>query len=416
MPFRKNPSYAMISFDADCNERRDDPDGLMSDQLEALAASDEITNIFLFSHGWNGDVEEAFDQYDRWVSALEAHTADRARAEQIFPGFKPLYIGIHWPSLAFGNESLGGGTSFAAAGGAAPEALVESYVQQFGDTPAIRAAIGVLVEDARTNADADEMSAQAVAAVHSLAGELGLTDLDMDFEVSQESSFGGGLDMLLGPLRMLSYWTMKQRARNIGETAGHYFLKRLQRATAAKSKPIHLMGHSFGCVVMSSILGGPDAQGQLERPVDSVALVQGAVSLWSYAEKIPVGEGTGYFHCVAADAKVRGPLITTQSKHDRAVNAPYVAASLGGRQISFAPAKFPIFGAIGRYGLRGIPTVDLPMKPASEPYPFERGHIYNLESTAYIKQIQGFATGAHSDIDGPEVAHAIWEAAFASAR
>lgn len=416
MPFRQTPPYAMISFDADGNERRDDPDGLMSDRLEALAASEDVSNIFLFAHGWNGGVPEAFDQFDRWIGALESHTADRGRAAEIFPGFKPLYIGIHWPSLAFGNESLGGGESFAAAGGQSPEALAEAYIQQFGDTPAIRAAVGTLVEDARTNADADEMSPEAVAAIHSLAGELGLSSLDMDFEVNQEASFGVGLDVILGPLRMLSYWTMKKRARAIGETAGHEFLKRLQRATAEKRKPIHLMGHSFGCVVMSSILGGPNAAGPLERPVDSVALVQGAVSLWSYAEKLPTGQGTGYFHRIAVDRKISGPLITTQSRHDRAVNAPYVAASVSSGAVAFAVQKYPTFGAIGRFGLRGLPANDLAMKEKNEPYRFEPGQIYNVESSAYIKQIQGFATGAHSDIDGPEVAHAIWEAAFASAR
>ena len=42
-----------------------------------------------------------------------------------------------------------------------------------------------------------------------------------------------------------------------------------------------------------------------------------------------------------------------------------------------------------------------------------KGKVYNLESSQYIRHGDG-ASGAHSDITGPEVAHAIWEAAFAS--
>ena len=55
------------------------------------------------------------------------------------------------------------------------------------------------------------------------------------------------------------------------------------------------------------------------------------------------------------------------------------------------------------------------MLPADGPYVFEPRKVYNLESSKYICQ-GGGASGAHSDIAGPEVAHVIWEAAFASAR
>ena len=47
------------------------------------------------------------------------------------------------------------------------------------------------------------------------------------------------------------------------------------RASAAQNNPnlrIHLMGHSFGTIVVSSMIGGPNAVGPLPRPVDSVAL------------------------------------------------------------------------------------------------------------------------------------------------
>jgi hypothetical protein len=76
-------------------------------------------------------------------------------------------------------------------------------------------------------------------------------------------------------------------ADRIGEGGMHGFLKDLQKATAETGVRIHLMGHSFGTIVVSGMLGGPNGQGVLPRPVKSVALVQGAVSQWCYAPKIP---------------------------------------------------------------------------------------------------------------------------------
>ena len=45
------------------------------------------------------------------------------------------------------------------------------------------------------------------------------------------------------------------------------------------------MGHSFGCIVASATVAGPAAQRVLPRPVDSLFLVQGALSLWAYCQR-----------------------------------------------------------------------------------------------------------------------------------
>jgi len=41
--------------------------------------------------------------------------------------------------------------------------------------------------------------------------------------------------------------------------------------------------------------------------------------------------------------------------------------------------------------------------------------VYNIESSEFIAKMER-ASGAHSDIDGPEVAHALWQAALLSAK
>src|SRR4029077_21071046 len=114
-------------------------------------------------------------------------------------------------------------------------------------------------------------------------------------------------------LRALTFWKMKDRAKAIGESAGYQLLKKIQQTTSNDVR-IHLMGHSFGCIVVSATLAGPRGTGQLVRPVQSLALVQGALSLWSYCSDIPFASGReGFFRSILSDRKVRGPVITTVS-------------------------------------------------------------------------------------------------------
>src|SRR5204863_6883569 len=75
-------------------------------------------------------------------------------------------------------------------------------------------------------------------------------------------SFGAGrlaLGPVVGILRNLSFFKMKDRARTIGETSLHTLLADLQRVASETGRDVrfHLMGHSFGCVVVSATLAGP---------------------------------------------------------------------------------------------------------------------------------------------------------------
>ncbi|MEO8449261.1 MAG: hypothetical protein ABI647_05690 [Gemmatimonadota bacterium] len=426
--------YGLIAFDADGQERPT-PSGLMSQTLIDKAASEPITNVFFFCHGWKGDLPAAKDQYGRWMKALVT-SSDMDRAAQVFPGFNPLFIGLHWPSLPWGDEELRGGGAFAAGGGIGPEALLGAYLERLGDRPAIRAPLEIILNEARRNAAPDTLPPHVRQAYLDLNSALGLgsegvaaapdadregfdPDDSYDAGNEEETDFGGGLDLggILGPLRQLSYWTMKKRARTVGEGGMHTFLKSLQQATASKGTRIHLMGHSFGTIVISGMLGGPNATGTLPRPVDSTVLVQGAVSLWSYADAIPFGSaGRGYFNRLLGDGKVAGPLVITQSRWDSAVGVLYPLASRIKGSADFG-AGLPEYGAIGAYGIQGLSggvATDSKMLPASGVYNFQKRKVYNLDGSQFIAKKEG-ASGAHSDIAGPEVAHVIWEAAFASA-
>lgn len=423
--------YGLISFGAEGRERFDDPAGRMSQVLMDRVKQDRITNVFFFCHGWKGDVTAAREQYNSWIKAF-ATSADIQKAPEVFGEFRPLYIGLHWPSLPWGDEELAGGGDFGAVAAVAPDTLLNRYLARLGNQLEIRAPLEIILDEARRNIAPEQLPPHVRQAYLDLNQALGLSsgdlgappdadreafDPDESFEAANEesASFGGGLNLggLLGPLRQLSYWTMKKRARTIGEGGLHEFLGELQTATSLDTR-IHLMGHSFGTIVVSAMLGGPSAAGELPRPVDSVVLVQGAVSLWSYAASIPFpGAGRGYFNPIVAARKVRGPIVTTRSKWDKAVGVCYPLASRMKGSVEFA-AGLPKYGGIGAFGIQGLPDntrSEKPMAAATVAYDFEDGKVYNLDASKYICQGKG-ASGAHSDIAGAEVAHAIWAAAF----
>jgi len=208
---------------------------------------------------------------------------------------------------------------------------------------------------------------------------------------------------ILSGLRQVSFWLMKHRARTVGEQGMHTFVNDLQRACDAN---IHLMGHSFGCIVVSSILGGPGGNGVLTRPVNSAVLVQGAMSLWSYAEDIPESDKPGYFRQILAKRTVSGPILTTQSVNDKAIGIAFPAAVGLIGEVDFA-AKLPKFGGIGAWGIQGTPNVEpKDMLDERGEYHFEPGRIYNLNGSRFIAD--------HSAIDGPQVAHMLWQAVGAA--
>lgn len=433
MPKRDLPtvqaSYYLLSVDEDAREVPDPqvPGGKTSDSvIEAVKAS-VTTDVFIWSHGWKGDLPGAYEQYDKWVGAFWSLPADREAMCKARPDFKDLHVGFHWPSLAWGDEKLVSGDSFAA-GGAGVQAILAQYAEALGDRPAVRAALTQLFDELRVNAAAFALTPKMREAYMALNEALALgTDgvpgtgasdrepFDPDKAVQEAPdvvSFGsGGLGILLSPLRQLTFWSMKKRAKQVGENYLHGFVSRLM--TECPGVRVHLMGHSFGCIVMSSALGGPGAAAQLPRPASSCVLVQGAMSLWAYAPSIPFKDKmAGYFAKVLADGKVSGPIAATVSMHDYAVGKLYPwAAGIAG-QVAFDEKNLPQFGAIGTFGIRGTAAVKAPMRAGDESYGFKAGHIYNIEGSEYIAKIDG-ASGAHSDIAGPEVAHLIWQAALA---
>lgn len=433
--------YYLVNYDENGKERFGGEAGVSSSVLLDELKNGNYTDVIVMSHGWMGDVPAAINQYDRWMPNLFAVPADIEAMKKKRPGFKPLLVGLHWPSLPWGDEDDDGSFGFDPSSEAVKivAAAVDDYAKRLGDTPEIRkqletiltAALGEhdsLPEDVRqaylalgnslgfvsgseqTTLDADGMNTNPDQIFNEAAAQ---EQLDLETGSFSKMSFFG---KLLSPLRTFSFWQMKSRARTFGESGACDLLKAMQKITAAAGGKVdfHLMGHSFGCIVVTAMAAGKPNDPPPQTRISSITLAQGALSIWAYSPSVQHDGGKpGYFNPLLKKGCVKGVIVTTQSEHDRAVGTFYkIGAGVAG-QVSFG-SELPKIGALGAFGIQGMGEVaeGLLMKGVNEAYGFKPGKVYNLESSQIIKNGGGF-TGAHSDIVHPEVAHALWQAALA---
>ncbi len=435
-------SYHLVAYGKDGQERPED-DGLYSRVLLGAAAAAQPSDVFLFSHGWNGDVPAARLQYGNWLATMADCAQDRAEADAMPGGFRPLLVGLHWPSKAWGDEELGA-ASFTAgvevqvpgdqAGGDEDDIglLVDRFASRLTDSDRTRQALRTIIESALDDPAPMTLPAEVRQAYLTIDDEAGMgaegvgggpgDDRDgFDAEVTYQAclqedmaAFGApSLGGVLAPLRVLTFWQMKRRARIFGESGAAQLLSALQ--AAAPAARFHLMGHSFGCIVASAAIAGPVGSARGRRPVSTLVLVQGAMSLWSFCSSIPARpERPGYFRRVMAEGLVQGPVVTTTSVHDRAVGVFYPLGARARHQVALVPGQLPVYGGVGTFGIQGAgqQIADETLDPAGDPYDFRAHLVYNLDSDTVIAN-GGGASGAHSDICHPEVAHAVWQAVTA---
>ncbi|MGO4308134.1 CHAT domain-containing protein [Cupriavidus sp. RAF12] len=430
--------YHLVCFDNDACERAD-LDGSLASAAILSRLNDSahpISDLLIACHGWMADVPAAQEQYDAWFGAAAKAIGDVRRVGQSVPDFAPLIVGLYWPSLPWGIEEMP--KSEVAEGTLSVEnaGVLDEVAASIADTEVARHAIQILLDEA-TKANSKKLTPAMHEAYATLFEESGLradcvngrpgSDLNhfepqgiVDGTPVESTTDAVGDDMMLGipgnlktallaPLRTLSFWKMKDRARQIGETGARGFLDAIQRA--APDARVHLMGHSFGCIVASGMVAGRHGDGLLEHRVDSLFLAQGALSLWSYASDIPYEKAAkGYYHRIVAQGLVRGPVITTRSVHDNAVGRLYPHGASVMAQ-GLLGELFPEYGGIGAYGIQGvvdgIPIVEIRMRSGDTQYGVNERGIYNIDASDVIRNGSGPA-GAHSDIAHPEVAHAFW--------
>jgi hypothetical protein len=430
----------MDHWEVGFDERGKPDQGEVGKLLGELPGRD-LTDLFVFSHGWNNDRGQARRLYELYFGQVPELLA-RGGAQ----GVKAGWLGVVWPSKRWADEPEP--TAGAGAGGAGPAAGLGDGGGGGEDAGSPVPSDPVLVEDLKDVFDGDERRAAldelarlleerpedpaALARFQTLMGELA-TDPDAGpagedqgelalLEDDPEEVFGRFADAVPqtgegGPaglgdafgrlwngakeaLRQLTYFEMKKRAGVVGKEGLGPLLGRIHQANPQVR--IHLIGHSFGARLVSFALAGlPDPA---NSPVKSLYLLQGAFSHFAFADALPMDRSRGGALKGMA-ARVDGPLVASFTVHDLAVGKLYPLAALSSRDDA-AGLEDRLFrwGGIGHDGAQAVDATVVTLAPVGSTYPFQRGRFLNLDGDAIVNR-GGPPSGAHSDIFHPEL---IW--------
>ena len=314
--------FSMLSFDKRGASIAPDT------QAETVAelATFEATDVFLFSHGWNTDSETATRKYEEFILGYQDFRSanDLGSPE----GYKPVLIGIHWPSASFVFD-YEGPPDMAADG---PTPLTRADMEALAvfddelatvDAEALRSlAEADGTPDAQLAAllapllhEPDEVGAPAVTADQLLAlwGPDGGRDFDGRGEFGAIRQPAGGVApagifaKARDVIRQATVWLMKDRAGRVGARGVATLLHDLQ--VAAPNARFHLIGHSYGCKLLLSALTAKVPA----RPVDSLLLLQAAVNGRCFAPNRGDGSPGGYRPALA---RVQQPILVTFSDKD----------------------------------------------------------------------------------------------------
>ena len=176
-------------------------------------------------------------------------------------------------------------------------------------------------------------------------------------------------------VRLLTVWQMKDRAAVVGRNGVATLVGSLLGASSAH---LHLVGHSFGAKLLLSAVTATEAS----RPISSLLLLQAAVSCQCFAASLQgTGEPGGYRSVLG---RVRSPVVTTFSRHDRVLSFAYPIAFRRTRdagEVHAAGAAGP-HEALGARGPARCPFVSMAMPIPPERYPA-------LEPTGTLLAVDG---------------------------
>jgi hypothetical protein len=421
-----------------------DKDGAALNKQE-VKLPDGTTDVIVASHGWNNNQEQAEQLYTDLFTNFAAVASDQLQNKKI------AIVGVIWPSKRFtdvvdaavAEQARGGGAGFGTSSTAADETIkakLDVIATMFDKKAAkkITAAknqIGKLESDLDARRKfADELrSLLDESAAHEddnsalffkLDGSVLLEKLKMPTPLVSTGQAGGGGAASLGAhpkattaggaaglgdifsgikagairfLNYLAYYEMKRRAGTVGQNGVGPMLDRL----ADSVQRIHLVGHSFGCRVMTAA-----AATSTTDKIQSMSLLQAAFSHNSFSKSM-----NGFFRSVVDNHRVKGPIVITYTPNDRAVGIAYPAASrLSGTVASAFGDANDKFGGLGRNGAQKMESGEVvqsvdQLLAVGGSYSWQSGRFHNLESSKYIINPSG--GDAHMFVTGKEVAWTI---------
>ena len=383
-----------------------------------------VSDVFLFSHGWNNTLDAAASSYKQFIAGYVSQSAGSK------PGYRPLLIGVIWPSISFLLPWEDGPQI------AADPLILSGHVEEMRsyvtgsldpDTGAefselvdgrteltaaeARRAAEIVRDGLGSGADPDDGSRpetvdELLAAWALLDGgsaakprapdDFGDVGSGVDAEAPQAASIAGSLDPR-NLLRVGTVWKMKDRAGKVGGRGVAPLLRQVLDTTTAR---MHLVGHSFGARVLMSAL----ATASPARPARSMLLLQPAVNRWCFADDVDgTGKAGGYNSVVG---QVELPILSTFSSHDYPLRQVFHLAIRGS---SLGEPDIAAVGNTGRYGaLGGYGPAGLGARAATQNAIAAGSGRYELGSGARVIAINGSgdingkpAISGHGDINNP---------------
>ena len=388
--------------------------------IDALT-TDDVSDVFLFSHGWNNDWTVATRRYEHFIEGYM-----EMRRQQALPtpaGYKPLLVGVFWPSTALVFTEKEKGPQLAAN---QPEVVDEAIAEERAELDAVAEdldddwaqLIYVLGQKRELSENEARQLAELAKSFYNLPDdELGLdTALSTDDLIEIWSTIPSEQDELaefiaggnelgvagigsflkkLDPrkvVRTLTVLKMKDRAGKIGRRGVSELLRDMLAANT--STRTHLVGHSYGGKVVLSAT----CADSLPRKVHSMLLLQPAVSHLCFAEQVPTTNHPGGYR--GALDRVDRPILSTFSKHDFPLTKLFhlaVRRSSDLGEVDLATAgDDPVskYAALGGFGPRkaGERFVSI----------LDPGTPYELDEAVGVYGVNGSRTIAgHGDISVP---------------
>ena len=429
----------------DLHELRFDKDGQVLSDVTLPGATKQV---FVFSHGWNNDANEARNLYGAFFRNFEKIGEARFNLTKVEPF---AVVGIFWPSKKFseGLAVFGGADPSGAASveqRAEGENKVISKLEEMkglfssdADRKLLNEAIDLVGElndkatarakfvekirslldpsaadreDASTSffqSEPDELMESLKLKIKSSTRQesteedavtaalpAGSAQLALDDVVAAENVLSGFFNSALNLLNYTTYFEMKTRAGTIGKKGVAPFIDRLPSSIEA----IHLIGHSFGGRVVTAA-----AANSTTPRIRSMTLLQAAFSHNGFSKK-----KNGFFRVVVEQKRVNGPILITHSILDRAVGVAYPLASRINQDDRLALGdKNDPFGAIGRNGAQQmedteVDALETMLRPATDaqPYKFKQPLIFNLNGDTLITN--------HGDVTNEAIVFAVLSA------
>ena len=423
---------------------RFDKDGAALNKQD-VKLPDGTTDVIVAAHGWNNTEEQAQQLYTNLFTSFAAVASDQLQNKKI------AIVGVIWPSKKFtdvvdaavAEQARSGGAAFGTSSAAADETLkakldviatmfdkkaarkITAAKNQIGKLESDLDARRKFVDELRGLLDesaADEEDNSAL--FFKLDGAVMLEKLKQPTPVVPSGGGGRGGAASLGArpaatpaggaaglgdifsgvkagairfLNYLAYYEMKKRAGTVGQQGVGPMLDRL----AGNVQRTHLVGHSFGCRVMTAA-----AAASTTDKLQSMSLLQAAFSHNGFSKSM-----NGFFRSVVDNHRIKGPILVTYTPNDRAVGIAYpVASRLSGTVASAFGDANDKFGGLGRNGAQKMEPGEVvqgvdQLLAVGGSYGWQSGHFHNLESSKYIIDPNG--GDAHGFVTGKEVAWAI---------